>query len=161
MSEGPAPRDERRSWVRRHWWWFVPLGILVAVGGVVAFGMSLIAEAKKSVPYNLGLELVQSNTLLQEKLGQPIESCWRPPDGNQAVLETGSGQAERRFTVFGPKGEAEIRVKADCEKFLWTLREVRAQVKGAGEVLLLELPPEGDPLRSREEVSRKNFIDPY
>lgn len=139
----------------------MPLLVVAVAVAIGAFGAHLVHVAKQSVPYQMGIELVQSDALVKEKLGEPIEPTWHPPDGKQSVLETGSGDANRRFVVVGPKGEAKVSVKADCQSFVWTIREVRVHVKGERDPIVLELPPEGDPKRAREEVSRKNLVDPY
>ena len=160
MSEGPA-NEERRTWLKRNAWWCLPLVLCLAIAGVFVKGLQALHEAKQSVPYRLALELIQSDATIKQKLGEPVEPTWRPPDGEQRLLETGSGNANRKFDVVGSKGQAQVSVRATCEQFIWTLDEVEVRIPGIREPVQIELPPEGDPRRTREEVSRKNLVDPY
>jgi len=160
MSE-ELVQEQQHGWVRRNWWWFVPLLVCLGVAVVIGGGMYYINLAKRSVPYNMALELVQADDTARQRLGDPIEATWRPPDGEQAVLETGSGTAKRMFDVVGPKGHARVTVEAVCEQWIWTLGKVDVKVAGARKSFRIELPPEGDPRRTREAVLRENIVDPY
>ena len=161
MSEELVQEERQRGWIRRNWWWFFPLAACLGVVVVLGLGMHLVHEAKRSVPYNMALELVQADDTVRGRLGEPIEATWRPPDGEQSVLGTGAGTAERRFDVVGPKGRARVKVVAICEQWSWTLDKVQVKIAGDRKTIDIKLPPEGDPRRTREAVLRKNIVDPY
>ena len=160
MSEGPI-QEEQRTWIKRNALWFLPAILLLGIAAFFATGIYYVHVAKQSVPYNMALELVQADATVRQKLGEPVESTWRPPDGEQAVLETGSGTADRKFDIVGPKGTARVSVLATCEQYYWTLNEVKVKVVGDRQPFQVELPPEDDPRRTRKEENKTNLIDPY
>jgi len=116
------------GWWARNWKWFVPalfLGCFLALCGCCS-GMFLFffSSIESSEPYKLALERVKADTVVVERLGEPIEGIrWPLPSGN-VYIEDGRGEANIEFNIEGPKGQAHVSTQARCVAGAWALVDV-------------------------------------
>jgi hypothetical protein len=132
--------NDNRNWFRKNWKWTIPsLGCLsIIIVFILLFG-AMVGKVtdmfKDSVPYSVGMEMLQKNELAINKLGEPIE-----PDGmfqGNINYEDDFGTADLKIPVKGPKGEAILMVIAEKNSEKWTYLTMEVSFKDANEKINL------------------------
>lgn len=126
---------ERFKQVQRYWAW----GGLALVIGWILFAMLLVfivfATMKQSDAYQNSLALVQKNPQVIEMLGSPIESGWLV-SGN-VNTSVGTGSAEISYSISGPKGSADVYVKATKVLDHWEFIDLFVQSQSGEKINLV------------------------
>ena len=135
MPQAPQP-----GWWQRNWKWFVPVAVVTGVGLVVAFVFLMVSLVfgmmKSSEPFKEAMARARANPQVQEELGAPI---------NDGLIVSGSittsnstGNATLDIPISGPKGEANIHVKADRSGGAWTYSAMDVAIPGKSERIELQ-----------------------
>jgi hypothetical protein len=104
-------------WFKRHWKWFVPVGLVVSAAGVLAFGLGLVQVMKQSDAYQIAFNRARTEPTLIKQLGEPIRDGWFL-QGN-IELTNRDGTANLAFPIRGPLGEATVYVVAKKTAGRW------------------------------------------
>lgn len=125
-------KQDNRNWFQKNWKWAVPsLGCLtVIVVFILLFG-AMVGKVtdmfKDSVPYAVGMETLQKNKLVINKIGEPIEV-----DGmfqGNINYEDNSGTADLKIPIKGPKGEGTLMIIAEKNGENWTYKTMEVSFK--------------------------------
>lgn len=131
---------------------FKLLLVLLILGGIIAFFLITFAVVfagffflltslfQSTAPYQYSLETVQHHPAIIEKTGTPIEPGFIILGGLRET--TISGNASMSYSVYGPKGRADIAFEAVKESSQWHYTSHRAKFPD-GSVIELEklIPP--------------------
>lgn len=123
----------KTSWWNRNWKWVIPVGcvafLLICVGGIGIFVLSIIGATKSSDVYKEALERATSHAAVQTALGTPIQ------DGglvSGSIHVSGpSGMANLAIPISGPKGSAAIYAVAFKSAGRWTFSTLEVAVEGS------------------------------
>jgi len=125
----PPPRP---NWWSRNWKWFVPAGCLTvvllfaaSVGGIV---MLVFGSMKQADVYKEALARAQSDPVVAQKLGSPIESGMFL-SGNINVNGP-SGEAKLAIPIHGSKAKGTIYVEATKSAGKWNYALMQVAVNG-------------------------------
>jgi hypothetical protein len=123
----PAPR----SWLRRNWLWL--LAGLFAGGLLFVFGLfTLIFSAMRNSDVAKGATtMAQSNSVVLQRLGSPIEEGFFV-SGSVNVGE-GTGDADLSVPISGPKGKATVSVTAHKSAGVWNYNLMQVGIASTGE----------------------------
>lgn len=127
MSSVPRALPHRNRWSRRHWKLLVSLIVLCSGAAVAA----LFYFIRTSDAASLAISTAQSNTQLQQRLGEPIRVGWII-SGNIQV-NPASGSADLAIPVSGPKGSGTVYTEAHKSAGLWHLDQLQFADKASGE----------------------------
>lgn len=129
------------NWFQRNWKWAVPTGgcllilILFAIfAGAMILGVSSLF--KNSEPYQEALTKAQTNPLVINAIGEPIEA-----DGiaNGSVNYTnGDGYCNLDIPIKGPNGTAIIYVIAEKHTDTWEYSTYEVQITDTKERISLQ-----------------------
>ncbi len=132
----PVPA-QRPGWFTRNWKWFIPCGCATILVLFVAFICAIVGivmvSMKSSDVYSMALQKAQSNEQVVQRLGAPIDAGWWA-SGNINV-QPGSGNADMRFPISGPKGKATLYVEATKALGQWNFSNLVVAVEGRTERL--------------------------
>jgi len=144
VPPGGTPIAPRKGWFARNWKWFVPALLVVLVGFPIAILGSVFAAIRSSDAAKESLLRAQSNPLLVQKLGAPIEEGWMVA-GNINVSGP-SGDADIAVPISGPKAKGKIYVTAHKSAGVWRYSAMTAAVEGSDQTinLLSETTPRAD-----------------
>jgi hypothetical protein len=143
-----TPTAGRKNWFSRNWKWFVPtLVMVVFVLPLALCGGAIFAVIRNSDVAKESLLRAQSNPLLVQKLGTPIEEGWLV--GGSIDTSTTSGDADLAVPISGPKGKGKIYVTAHKSAGVWSYSVMEAAIEGSDQRINLlsdvtagaELPP--------------------
>tara|TARA_R110000787_G_scaffold15134_2_gene46785 strand:+ start:21656 stop:22090 length:435 start_codon:yes stop_codon:yes gene_type:complete len=132
--------NDHRNWFQKNWKWAIPsLGCLsVIVVFILLFG-AMVGKVtdmfKDSVPYSVGMENLQKNEFVINKLGEPIET-----DGmfqGNINYEDDFGTADLKIPVKGPKGEGSLMIIAEKNGEKWTYQTMEVSFKDSNEKINL------------------------
>jgi hypothetical protein len=134
------PPAQKSGWWSRNWKWFIPTLFFVIFvlpltmcGGIVYFVMSTL---KNSDVARESLARAQSNSVLMEKLGAPIQmGAWIGGSVNENT--TTGGRANLVIPISGPKGKGTLFVVARKTSNEWQYVVMHVMVQGGGTVNLL------------------------
>jgi|SRR5579859_25556 len=146
----PYSPAQKSGWWSRNWKWFVPTLFFVIFvlplamcGGIVYFVMSTL---KNSEVARESIARAQSNAVLMEKLGTPIQmGAWIGGSVNAASAD---GRANLVIPISGPKGKGTLMVFARKTAGEWHYLTMYVMIQGGGTVNLLnanERKARGDP----------------
>ena len=135
----PYSPAQKSNWWSRNWKWFVPtLFVVIFVlpltmcGGMIYLVMSTL---KNSEVARESVGRAQSNPVLMEKLGTPIQmGVWI---GGSVDTTSAGGRANLVIPISGPRGKGTLMVfarKADGE---WHYLTMYVMIQGGGMVNLL------------------------
>ena len=125
--------QNKKSWFRRNWLWFIPsmgcltLIILFALGLVGVF--SLISDSE---PTQFGLEQASKNEKVIELLGEPIEK-YSIPTGEMTFNTDSGGRVDFVIPIEGPKGKASLIVKGSEENGEWVYQRLEVVIRNTQE----------------------------
>lgn len=116
-------QQKQRGWWSRNWLWFVPTLLLSTVvvccgclGGVFYFVVNAVYEQEM---FKDAMAKIEANDVLQKELGQPITFVRWPPPAFSMNQTNGSGEADIRWEIEGPKGHANAHVHARLTGDRW------------------------------------------
>lgn len=150
MNEAPPLlRSVRKSWIERHFGWFIA-GVfaagLIALGGVVALILALaFGGMRSSTPYSQAMERVRADREVRAVLGAPIHERWFMT-GNIDFSGSG-GHAEFEIPVTAPKGKGVVYVLARRSSGVWRLTLLVVDIPAANERIDLLRRGRQTPLR--------------
>ncbi|MFY9529601.1 MAG: cytochrome c oxidase assembly factor Coa1 family protein [Candidatus Acidiferrales bacterium] len=125
-----TPTAARKSWFSCNWKWFVPTLVLVVfVLPLALCGGAILSVMRNSDVAKQSLLKAQSNPLLVQKLGTPIEEGWLV--GGSFDTSTTSGDADLAVPIAGPKGKGKIYVTAQKSAGVWSYRVMEAAIEGS------------------------------
>jgi hypothetical protein len=152
QSYAPGPKQKKKGWFGRNWFWFIPLVVLLPIlcccgGGawLVSFGVGEIMDAGA---YKDTLAELEQNAEVQQAIGTPIDS----PEGFMDLVAmeenggtinlNGSGSGldfDARVPVSGPNGSGMLVIEAQSNDGgnSWTYTKRELEVDGTGEVINL------------------------
>ncbi len=153
FSAEPPARPRRSPLV-----WIIPLVVgamigppLCCCGGFFWFTFEALANSE---PYRAAFEQVSQDPGVRERLGEPIER--RGLVQGQVEERNDRGAANLRFTILGPKGEADVQVSAIRVSGRWVQRELRVRYDDGEQVIIVgggdrvELPGEAPAAEDEE-----------
>ncbi|RNF83705.1 cytochrome c oxidase assembly factor Coa1 family protein [Montanilutibacter psychrotolerans] len=121
----PAPP----GWARRNWKWLLAVGLVLALGLLVAFALAIVgfvfSMIKSSDPYRDGLAAARSSPAVEAALGRPIEAGYLV-SGNIEVSGA-SGEAVLSVPLLGPKGKATLTIEGRKRAGRWEYSLLRVQ----------------------------------
>ena len=106
---------QQPSWFRRNWIWLFGL---VGGGMLLAFLVALPALYNSDAT-RLALQRAQSNPIVMQRLGAPIDAGWFVK-GNLEIHSSG-GTADLEIPVSGPKGSGTLYASATKSGDNWRL----------------------------------------
>jgi hypothetical protein len=119
----------RKGWFARNWKWFVPAFFIVFfVLPLLVLG-SVFAAIRSSDAAKESLLRAQSNPLLVQKLGTPIEGGWLV-SGSINTSGT-SGDADLAVPISGPKAKGKIYLTAHKSAGVWSYSVMEAAIDGS------------------------------
>ncbi len=144
MPPGATPIAPRKGWFGRNWKWLVPALLVVFVGFPIAILGSVFAAIRSSDAVKESLLRAQSNPLVVQKLGTPIEEGWLVA-GNINVSGP-SGDADLAVPISGPKAKGKIYVTAHKSAGVWRYSVMTAAIEGSDQTinLLSDVTPRAD-----------------
>jgi hypothetical protein len=128
----------RKSWFNRNWKWAVPVGgCMLVIAAFLIFAGSLIwgvtSLMSDSQAHKDAMEAARSNTLVIERIGEPIET--NGISGGNIHYSNGFGTAQLSIPIKGPKGEATIRVSGNGEDDSWNYEVMEVFFPDSDEVI--------------------------
>jgi len=132
---GTTPVAPRKGWFARNWKWFVPALLIVLVVLPLSILGSVFAAIRSSDAAKESLRRAQSNPLLVQELGVPIEEGWLL-GGNINVSGT-SGDADLAVPISGPKAKGRIYVTAHKSAGVWSYSVMTAVIDGSDQKINL------------------------
>lgn len=148
---GEQPQQPpRKSWFKRHWFWFVPTVVLLPIfcccgggGALVWFGVSQIFELQ---PYKDSVTLIEQDPDVQNALGTPIvtpsgfgDLVTMMSSGGQFNINQTNNQMvfDANIPISGPNGTGKLVLEAESidggVTWNYTIREVH--IDQTGEVI--------------------------
>lgn len=130
IRSGPAPR---RSWWSQNRKWILAslagvFALLLFVAGLVFWVLSMIRD---STVTRLAMAYAKQDTVIQQKLGTPIELGWLMSGSIQT--SGSSGRARLALPLRGPKGSGVLYALADREGGEWRFSTLVMKVEGESE----------------------------
>ncbi|MCW7550571.1 cytochrome c oxidase assembly factor 1 family protein [Photorhabdus sp. APURE] len=117
---------EKRNWLARKWKlmivWFIPVFIVGAF-------MIVMGVMKSSEPYKKALSLAQSNPVVKNILGQPIEAGWFV---SGSINER---EAEFDISIKGNRSGGSVHVDANKYAGYWRYKNITVQPDSSGRLI--------------------------
>ncbi len=136
-----APQQPQRGWFARNWLWFIPsllIILFIFCCGVPAFiGFGVASKALRSGPYEVAMQKIQADPTIKRELGEPIEDVSWIPAG-RLEFENDRGEADLRFDVAGPKGQAKAHMAARFGNAKWELTILEVTLSSGKTLQLLK-----------------------
>ena len=138
VTPGPAPAaaPPKKSGCLK--WTLIGCGVLIALGiaGIAALVLVVFGAIKSSDAYRGAKSAAEKDPRVIEALGSPIESgIWVSGTGN--VVSNG-GNANFKFPIHGPKGEAIVHAVATRDTSGWHYSELIVTPKNGPPIDLLK-----------------------
>ncbi|MDQ8201728.1 cytochrome c oxidase assembly factor Coa1 family protein [Pelagicoccus sp. SDUM812003] len=134
-----------KSWLRRNWLWFLPVGclssLLLFAGTIALIAHLVFSTLKQSDPYQTALASAQASPELAAKIGSPVEASYFAT--GSIHLENSDGDASLAIPVSGPEGGAIIYVEATKSSGEWTYEYLSAELNDTRERIALD-PSRGE-----------------
>jgi len=146
-----SPESPRRTWFYRHWKWFVPIFVVVAIASFVFALFSVLEYSfRASDPYNFALKRASASPEVTAKMGSPLQVGWLV--SGQIHLNNSDGEAAFSIPISGPLGRGRIVIEGKKHAGRWTYQTLEVDITGESEpVQLLEPPfekPSASPTKS-------------
>lgn len=126
-----ATKQSRPGWLRVHWKLVVAVWVgLALAGAVVAFVLITNSDAAR-----LTISTAESNAVLSEKLGVPMETGWFI--SGKIEVNPAGGHAELAIPISGPKSRGTIYSESRKRAGVWQLDSLEFVGKEGGEHLNL------------------------
>ncbi len=130
-SPGTILVPARKGWFSRNWKWLVPTLLIIFLGLPLAILGMVFAAIKNSDAAKESFLRAQSNSLLVERIGSPIE------EGSLVAgsinVAGSSGDADLSIPISGPKGKATVYVTARKIADTWNYIQMIAAIESSGE----------------------------
>lgn len=122
MGAYPVFEQPQKTWFQRHLGLTIAGGCAVLLAAALTFTLILFTfifgMMRNSDAVKMALRQAQSNPIVAERLGTPLETGWFM-SGNINVSGP-AGHAEMEIPVHGTKGKGTIYLVADKNAGLWT-----------------------------------------
>jgi len=116
-------QQKQRGWWSRNWLWFVPTLLLTMVvlccgcpAGIFYWVFNKVYDLEV---FQIAMAKIEADDGLRQELGQPIEIVRWPPPAFSIEATNGSGEADIRWEIEGPKGRAKAHVHARLTDNRW------------------------------------------
>ncbi len=122
---GPGPGPSAAARVRRRrvlLWVFLGVVLCIALFGVVLV-LVLRHTFTNAAPYQMALELLRSDPQVMEVLGEPVRESWWVTGSMRSSGSVSS--ASLRFTISGPRGAAQVDLRASNLSGQWVIHLLR------------------------------------
>jgi len=159
VPPGATPIAPHKGWFARNWKWLVPVLLIVFLGLPLAILGSVFAAIRSSDAAKESLLRAQSNPLLVQELGAPIEEGWLVVG---SINGSGpSGDADLAVPISGPKAKGKIYVTAHKSAGAWRYSVMEAAIDGSDQRINLlsdvttraEVPPtQGQPVQPQQQT---------
>lgn len=125
-----------QAWLERNGKWFVPIAI-VSVGAFI-FGVFIwvTGAIKSTEPYQGALAKAKACPEVQTALGTPITDGFMST--GQINIGESTGSALLEIPISGPKGKANIEVKAEMSSGNWSYSTLEVVIAGQAEKIDLK-----------------------
>jgi hypothetical protein len=138
----PVFHQPQKTWFQRHLGLTIAGGCAVLLAAALTFTLILFTfifgMMRNSDAVKMALRQAQSNPIVAERLGTPLETGWFM-SGNINVSGP-SGHAEMEIPVSGSKGKGTIYLVADKNAGLWSFSTLQvAFADGEPRIDLLQL----------------------
>ena len=128
----PSPAADNRSWISRHWLACLGCGCFTVAGlgvaAVVAIVFFAMAALKQSDVYKESFHIISTSPQVEAELGAPISGGWWV--SGSVNVQNGSGEADLRYSVSGPKGEGIVETAAIRRSGVWHLSSLTLEKSG-------------------------------
>ena len=131
VPQGTTPIAPRKGWFARNWKWFVPALLIIFLGLPLVILGSVFAAIRSSDAAKESLLRAQSNPLLVQELGAPIEEGWLV--GGSINVSGTSGDADLAVPISGPKAKGKIYVTARRSAGVWRYSVMEAAIDGSNQ----------------------------
>ena len=122
MGAYPVFEQPQKNWFQRHLGLTIAGGCAVLLAAALTFTLILFTfifgMMRNSAAVKMALKQAQSNAVVAERLGTPLETGWFM-SGNVNVTGS-SGHADMEIPVHGSKGKGTIYLVADKSAGLWS-----------------------------------------
>ncbi|MGH9495478.1 MAG: cytochrome c oxidase assembly factor Coa1 family protein [Candidatus Sulfotelmatobacter sp.] len=133
------PEPMKKSWLERNPNWKIPLGCLMLVFLVAAFGATLmtiiVTSFRHSDVYAQAMAQALQNPQVRDQLGEPIQAAWLI--SGQINVSNNTGHADLSIPISGPKGQGSIHGVANKVDGAWRFTLLQVSIHGHGDVDLL------------------------
>jgi hypothetical protein len=137
-----ARQQKQRGWWSRNWLWFVPTLLLTMVvfccgcpAGIFFFVVNAVYDQEL---FKDAMAKIEANDVLKKELGQPITIVRWPPPAFSMDQTNGSGEADIRWEVEGPKGRAKAHVHARLTDNRWEVKILEVVLPNGKKVSLAD-----------------------
>ena len=131
------PEPMKRSWIERHPLWKIPIGCLLLLLLMAAFGIFVITivttSFRHSEAYEQALTMAKANPQVREEIGEPIATAWFV--SGQLNVNGSSGHADLSIPISGPRGKGNIRAVANKRGGTWTFTWLQVTIDGHSEAI--------------------------
>jgi Cytochrome oxidase complex assembly protein 1 len=150
-SLGTIAVAARKGWFSRNWKWFVPILLIVFLVLPLAVLGTVFAAIRSSDVAKESFLRAQSNPVLVEKIGAPIDEG--SLISGSINVSGASGDAEFVMPISGPRGRANVYVTARKTEGTWNYRQMIAAIEGSREKIDLLSSDRGSELQSNTPYS--------
>jgi hypothetical protein len=137
MNDQP---QKPRGWWSRNWKWFIPVVFVVMVficcGGPLGFLYFGFKQLLNSEPYKITMQKIADSEELKQELGEPIESVLNPPPSVRVENANGRGEADARWTIKGPKGQAKAHITARLNNDKWEIGQIEVNLSNGKKIII-------------------------
>src|ERR1022692_3713980 len=123
--------NQHRSWLGRHWKKLLAAAFVCGVVFVVGIFTLLMGAMRASDVAKEAVARAQSNPLVMQRLGAPINEGWLV--GGSINVSPGSGDADLSVPISGPKGKGTVYVAAQKTAGTWTYSLMQAAIEGSSD----------------------------
>jgi hypothetical protein len=128
---------QRKSWFKRNWKWFVPVGcgtiilvFVLAIGGLFFLGTELLSG---SAPAEYALEKASQNEAVIQALGEPIEQ--KGMVTGEFNFKNSDGDADLTIPIEGPHGKGKLYVVGSKRDGEWSYSYLYVWIQGQSETI--------------------------
>lgn len=123
--------NARKSWLGRNWWKLLAAAFLCMILFVAGIVTLIVGAMRGSDVAKEAVARAQSNTLVTQRLGNPISEGWFV--GGSINVTPGAGDANLSVPISGPKGKATVYVTAEKTAGTWAYSVMQAAFEGTGD----------------------------
>jgi hypothetical protein len=123
--------NQHRSWLGRHWKKLLAAAFVCGIVFVVGIFTLLMGAMRGSDVAKEAVARAQSNPLVMQRLGAPINEGWLV--GGSINVSPGSGNADLSVPISGPKGKGTVYVAAQKTAGTWTYSLMQAAIEGSSD----------------------------
>lgn len=131
-ANAPTPMpNQPRGWLGRNWWKLLAAALLCVILFVGAIVTLVMGAMRASDVAKEAVARAQSNALVIQRLGTPINEGWFV--GGSINISQGTGDADLSVPISGSKGKGTVYVKAQKNAGTWAYSLMMATVDGSSD----------------------------